>query len=88
MRLNRPEEAMDWLEKMVRHTRITAKNFNVITETKLPYLYGQTAHYWADSYRRTDKLLPILAWDIFDSIRDTDRFQALLADAEAFEKGE
>lgn len=88
MRLNRPDEAMDWLEKMVRHERITAKNYNVITETKLPYLYGQTKHYPANSYRRTDRLLPYLAWNIFDSIRDTDRFQAILADAEAFEKGE
>jgi len=88
MRLNRSEEAMDWLEKMVRHTWITAKNFNVITETRLPYLYGQTCHYWADSYHRTDKLLPILAWDIFDPIRETARFKAILADAEAFERGE
>jgi hypothetical protein len=32
--------------------------------------------------------LPILEWDIFDPIRDTDRFQAILADAESFEKGE
>lgn len=88
IRLNRSEEAMDWLEKMVRYTRITAQNYNVITETKLPYLYGQTKHYWANIYHRTDKLLPILAWDIFDPIRDTDRFKAILADAEAFEKGE
>ena len=88
MRLNRPDEAMDWLEKMVRHERIADRNHNVITETKLPYLYGQTRHYWSTSPRRTDTLLPILAWDIFDSIRETDRFRAILADAEAFEKGE
>ena len=86
--LNCHDEAMNWLEKMVRHERITAKNYNVITETKLPYLYGQTKHYSANSYRRTDTLLPILAWDIFDPIRETDRFKAILADAEAFEKGE
>ena len=88
MRLNRPDEAMDWLEKMVRHERITAKNYNVITETQLPYLYGQTKHYPANSYRRTDRLLPYFAWNIFDSIRNTARFQAILADAEAFERGE
>ena len=88
MYLNRPDEAMDWLEKMVRHERITANNYNVITESKLPYLYGQTRHYLANSYRRTDTLLPTLAWDIFDPIRETDRFKALFADAEAFEKGE
>ncbi|MBR4000726.1 MAG: hypothetical protein IKI93_20545 [Clostridia bacterium] len=88
MRLNRPDEAMDWLEKMVRHEKITAKNYNVITETQLPYLFGQTKHYPANSYRRTDTLVPILTWTIFDSIRNTARFQAILADAEAFERGE
>ena len=88
MKLNRSDEAMDWLEKMVRHHRITAKNYNVITETRLPYLYGKTIQYSADSYRRTDALMPILAWKIFDPIRNTDRFKAILADAEAFEKGE
>jgi len=88
MRLNRPDEAMHWLEKMVRHQRITAKNYNVITETKLPYLYGKEMHYSMNSYRRTGTLLPTLAWEIFDPIRETDRFKAILADAEAFEKGE
>lgn len=88
MYLNCRDEAMDWLEKMVRHQRITAKNYNVITESKLPYLYGQELHYLADSYTRTGTLLPTLAWEIFDPIRETDRFKAILADAEAFEKGE
>ena len=88
MRLNHPDEAMDWIEKMVRHERITAKNYNVITETKLPYLYGQTKHYPANSYRRPDRLLPYLAWNIFDPIRETDRFKSILADAEAYERGE
>jgi len=88
MRLNRSDEAMDWLEKMVRHHRITAKNYNVITETKLPYLYGKTMYYSANSYHRTDTLVPILTWRIFDSIRETARFKAILADAEAFERGE
>ena len=88
MYLNCPDEAMNWLEKMVRHERITAKNYNVITETRLPYLYGKTIQYSADSYRRTNALMPILAWKIFDPIRNTDRFKAILADAEAFEQGE
>ncbi len=88
MRLHRPDEAMDWLEKMVRHQRITAKNYNAITETGLPYLYGQEKHYSMNAYPRAGTLIPILAWKIFDSIRETDRFKAITADAEAYEKGE
>ena len=81
------DEAMDWLEKMVRHEKITAKNYNVITETKLPYFYGRELHYCAKTYDRTDAITPTLAWKVFDPIRDTDRFKAILADAEAFEQG-
>lgn len=88
MKLDRPDEAMDWLEKMVRHQRLMEMNYNVITESKLPYLYGKNMHYLANSYRRTDTLLPIPAWNSFDPIRYTDRFKAILADAEAFERGE
>lgn len=88
MSLNRHDEAMDWLEKMVRLERITAKNYNVVTETKLSYLYGRERHPLENSYTRTGKLLPALAWEIFDPIRETDRFKAITADAEAFEKGE
>ncbi len=88
MRLERPDEAMDWLEKMVKHQRYVAKNYNVITETKLPYFYGTELHYWKNSYPVEEQITPILAGEQFDSIRETDRFKAILADAEAFEKGE
>ena len=87
MRLNRREEAMDWLEKMVRHQRRIARSYNVITEAA-PYLYGQERHTAEQAYRRADRLLPIFAWRIFDPIRETDRFQAILADAAAFEGGQ
>ena len=88
VQLGRYDEAMDWLEKMVRHEKIRAKNHNVITETKLPYFYGRELHYCAKTYDRTDAITPTLAWKVFDPIRDTDRFKAILSDAEAFEKGE
>jgi len=88
MKLGRTDEAMDWLEKMVRHQRIMAKNYNVITESKLPYLYGKELHYAQNTYPREYILTIPLAWNIFNPIRDTDRFQAILADAEAFERGE
>ena len=87
MRMGLYDEAMDWLEKMVRHKRITANNYNVITETKLPYLYGRIEKYSADSFQRADELLPVFKWRIFDPIRETDRFKAILSDAEAFEGG-
>ena len=88
MRLGRPDEAMDWLEKMVRHQRAVVKTYNVITESKLPYLYGYELRYTACRYNRAKRLTPTLAWTAFDSIRDTERFQSILADVEAFERGD
>ena len=89
MLLDRPDEAMDWLEKEVRHHRLTAKNYNVVTESKLPYLYGQELHYWAETYPASDdRITPALADVLFDPIRETERFQAILDDAQAFERGE
>ncbi|MBE6615960.1 MAG: helix-turn-helix domain-containing protein [Ruminococcaceae bacterium] len=88
MRLNRPDEAMDWLEKLVRHERMIAKNYNVITATKLPYFYGRELHYSKETYPVQERITPILAWKAFDPIRETERFKTILADAEAFERGE
>lgn len=89
MQLERPDEAMDWLEKEMRHHRLTAKNYNVVTESKLPYLYGQELHYWAHTYPQADDwMTPALADAVFDPIRGTERFQAILADAQAFERRE
>lgn len=88
MRLGRPDEAMGWLEKMVRHQRAVVKTYNVITESKLPYLYGCELRYTACSYNRVERLTPTLAWTAFDPIRDTERFRTILTDAEAFERGE
>jgi len=88
MRLNRHDEAMDWLEKLLHHERIVAKNYNVVTTSKLPYFYRRELHYSKNSYDTKERLTPTLAWKVFDPIRDTDRFKAILADAEAFERGE
>ncbi len=89
MDLGRYDEAMEWLEKWLRHERQNAKVFNVITESKLPYLHGidfmSTSH---ASYPRHDRITPSLEWDSFDPIRETDRFKAIIAEAEAFEKEE
>ena len=88
MRLGRPDEALEWLEKMVRHQRVVAKTYNMVTESKLPYMYGCELYYTARTYNRAELLTPTLAWAAFDPIRDTERFQSILADALAFERGD
>ena len=87
MKLGRPEEALDWLALFVKHKRLVAKNHNVITKSNLPYFYGRELRYSRKVYPRKDRLLPELSWKIFDPIRETERFQKLLADATAFENG-
>ncbi|MBQ8641561.1 MAG: helix-turn-helix transcriptional regulator [Clostridia bacterium] len=88
MRLGKPKEAMDWLEKWIHHERVVAKNYNVITVAKMPYYYGIEQQYSKDFYPIKDQITPTLAWKAFDPIRETERFRAILADAEAFERGE
>lgn len=86
--LGRYDEAMDWLEKWLRYERRNAEVFNVITESQLPYLHGLTfASADEQPYPRYNRITPSLAWDSFDPIRETERFKAIAADAEAFEKG-
>ena len=88
MKLGRHDEAMDWLEKWLKHERINAKNYNTVTESKLPYFNGlDFADSYHESYPRENRITPSLEWENFDPIRKTDRFKAILADAEAFEKG-
>ena len=88
MKLGRYDEAMDWLEKWLRHEQIIAKNFNVVTESKLPYFSGlDFLDSYHESYPREKRITPSLEWESFDPIRDTDRFKTILADAEAFEQG-
>ncbi|MBQ7909537.1 MAG: hypothetical protein IJ363_01925, partial [Clostridia bacterium] len=70
------------------HQRVVAGTYNVITESKLPYLYGCELRYNAHTYNRAEQLTPTLAWAVFDPIRDTGRFRTILSDAEAFERGE
>lgn len=86
--LGRHDEALDWLEKWLRHEQIIAKNFNMVTESKLPYFSGLIfIDSYHESYPREKRITPSLEWDCFDPIRETDRFKAVLADAEIFEKG-
>ncbi len=88
MRLERYDEAMDWLEKMIAHQQFVVRNYNVITKSALPFLPDLEFRYTANVYDRTNLLLPTLSWQLFDPIRETERFKALFAAAQAFERGE
>ena len=88
MRLGRYDEAMDWLEKMIDYQRFVAENYNKVTKSNLPFLPDLEIRYTANTYSRTNLLLPTLSWKLYDPIRETARFQALFAAAQAFENGE
>lgn len=85
MDLARPDEAMDWLEKWIHFERKRKENHTVVTKSNLPYFYGIDNR---KAILHNYKLTPSLAWDGFAPIRDTERFKAIAADAESFEKGE
>lgn len=88
MHLDRYDEAMDWLEEWIRHERQNAKTFNVITESQLPYFHNlEFGSTYNEKYPRHNRITPSLEWDSFAPIRETDRFKAIVADAEAFEAG-
>ena len=89
MGLGKYDEAMDWLEKWLKHEWQNEKSFNVITQSKIAHFYGIdfTFSYNAN-YPRHKRITPSLEWDSFDPIRETDRFKAIVADAFSFEKEE
>jgi len=87
MDLGRYDEAIEWLEKWLRHEQRNAKVFNVITKSKLPYFHGIDFSYsYHATYPRHNLITPSIAWESFDPIRETDRFKAIVANADAFEK--
>ena len=87
MNLERYDEAMDWLEKWLKHERRNARVFNVITQSRTPYFYGEDFIFsYNETYPRHKRITPSLEWDIFDPIRKTERFETIVNDAIAFEK--
>ncbi len=80
--LNRPDEALDWLEKYVRYELLKEKNCHAATESSLPYLAGWRIICPDKSWPAGHNILNWLRRDCFDPIRDTDRFKALVRKAE------
>ena len=72
-----------WLKHECRNARV----FNVITQSRTPYFYGEDFIFsYNETYPRHKRITPSLEWDIFDPIRKTERFKTIVNDAIAFEK--
>ena len=70
----------------MRHERTIAETYNVITKSKIPYFFGDCLEYSRDHYTATGDLSDVMSWGVFDPIRDTDRFHALLKEVTEFEE--
>ena len=86
IKLGRYDEALDHLEHYLRHERTIAETYNVITKSKIPYFFGDCLEYSRDHYTATGDLSDVMSWGVFDPIRDTDRFHALLKEVTEFEE--
>jgi len=86
MKLGRHEEAMDQLERYFRYEQVRSETYNIVTETKIPYFYGRTLRYSHDHYTARGDMSELMSWEIFDPIRDTERFRALAERVREFEE--
>ena len=86
MNLGRYDEAIDHLERYLRHEQAISETYNIVTESKIPYFYGHTLKYSQDHYIARSEISDVMAWSVFDPIRDTDRFRDLLKEGTEFEK--
>ena len=86
MKMGRQDEAMTHLERYLRLEKTTAKTYNIVTESKIPYFYGRTLKYSHDHYTARGDISEVMRKKIFDPIRDTDRVRALEKEVLAFEE--
>lgn len=77
MKMGRQDEAMEHLERYLQLEKTTAKTYNIVTESKIPYFYGHSLKYSHNHYTARGDISDVMRREIFDSIRDTDRFRAL-----------
>lgn len=85
MKLGRYDEAVEYLEKYLAHEEARARTYNVVTESKIPYFYGRTLKFSHDHYTARGDISEVMGMSIFDPIRDTDRFRALIKEVTVFE---
>lgn len=86
MKMGRQDEAIEHLEKHLRLEKTTAKTYNIITESKIPYFYGRSLKYSHNHYTARGDISEVMRKKIFDPIRDTDRFRTLEKEVLEFEE--
>lgn len=85
MKMGRQDEAIEHLEKYLRLEKTTAKTYNIITESKIPYFYGRSLKYSHNQYTARGDISEVTKKKVFDPIRDTERFRALEKEVLEFE---
>ncbi|MBP3918954.1 MAG: helix-turn-helix transcriptional regulator [Clostridia bacterium] len=88
VKLGEYEKAMELLERWICMERKAAQKQDHVKTSILPYFSSLDLTPYHIPYTREKRITPSLDWESFDSIRDTDRFKKILADAEAFELSE
>lgn len=87
MKLGRPDEAMDWLERMYRDQVAAAgnwENWKKGINFDIPLFNGMDEpKMMRDSYDAKSGIRFVFDYKIFDPIRDTERFQSLFAKVNA-----
>ncbi len=86
MKLGWHNEAMEQLERYLCHEERIARTYNIVTESKIPYFYGCTLRYSKDHYTASGDISEVMNGEIFDPIRDTERFCSLAKKVAEFEK--
>ena len=86
MKLGRHEDAINHLERYLRLEKLTAKTYNIITESKIPYFYGRSLKYSHNHYTARGDISEVMRKKVFDPIRDTDRFRTLEKEVLEFEE--
>ena len=82
----RQDEAIEHLERYLRLEKVTAKTYNIITESKIPYFYGHTLKYSHSHYTARGDISEVMRKKVFDPIRNTGRFRALEKEVLEFEE--
>lgn len=83
LQLGRPDEALDWLETMYNDNMAMAEHWKKGVHFEVPLLRGVTQEMHKEAYNVRPKLLHVLNDNVFDPIRNTERFQSLLAKVNA-----
>ncbi len=86
MKLGRYDEAIEQLERYLRHEKKVAETYNIITESKIPYFFGGNLKFSHDHYTTRGEISETIELEIFNPIRDTDRFRTLAKEVSEFEE--